>query len=364
MALASVETTRASNGLRIAHRLRMASTIWKGQLSFGLVNVPVRLQRAARKERIPLHYVSGVPNQRIDDEERVSDDHPVQPREPDGLPARAGNRPAGASGEEHEPVLTDTDAGKEEPAQVSRIKQSTRTAEQDQPVLRSDLLKGYQVAPEQYVTFRDEELRKLRPATSAVMEIVRAVRLAEIDPVFFETSYYVVPEPAGERAYSLLVSALRDTGYIALATVAMHGRGHVVGVRPGQKGLIAHTMYYVDEVRAGNEYPAEISQVNAKELELAKTFVQAIAGPFAPEEFKDAYREGVQNLISAKMIRKEVAASGLPASVPHSQRTPVADIMDALRKSLELRRPATSERTSAQPDKVKEFKRGPRKQRA
>jgi DNA end-binding protein Ku len=182
------------------------------------------------------------------------------------------------------------------------------------------------------------------------MEIVRTVRLAEIDPVFFETSYYVVPESAGERAYALLVTALRDTEYVALATLAMHGREHVVIIRPGRRGLIAHLMYYLDEVRAESEYPADAGLVNAKELELAKTFVEAIAGAFAPEEFKDAWRENVQKLIATKKDRNEVAASAPAASAP-AEKAPVTNIMDALRRSLELKRPAASEQQAALPGK-------------
>jgi DNA end-binding protein Ku len=231
-------------------------------------------------------------------------------------------------------------------------------------VLRNDLMRGYEVAPDQFVTLRNDELGRLRPATSAAMEIVRSVRLAEIDPVFLETSYYVVPEPAGERAYALLFLALRDPGYVALATVAMHGREHVVIVRPAQRGLIAHTMYYVDEVRAENEYPSDIAHVNPKELEMAKTFTQAIAGSFAPEEFKDEYREGLRSLISAKRNQNEVRSVAYPRSGPPSRHTPVTDIMDALRKSLEIRKPPTSERTLGNPSEATGLKRGRRKRSA
>ena len=242
--------------------------------------------------------------------------------------------------------------------QVSRIHQSITAAGSDQPVNRDELMRGYEVAPDTFVTFQKEELRQLRPATSTTMEIIRSVRLEEIDPVFFDTSYYVVPDRTGERAYALLVAALRETGYVALATLSMHGRNHVVIVRPGQKGLTAHTMYYVDEVRAENEYPANTGEINPRELELAKTFVKAIAAPFAPEESKDEYHEQVRNLVAAKSSRNEVATAGPRLSVQPPAPTPVIDIMEALRKSLELRKPAASERKPAV------SKHGPRKRRA
>lgn len=291
----------------------MATSVWKGQICFGLVNIPVRLQRAARRERVRLHYVAVVEEAKEAEEERTE----VREQLRD---------------ESEEPA----------PVQVSRIRQSMTAVEDATPVRRDELLRGYEVAPDQYITFRKEELQKLRPATSSVMEIVRSVRLHEIDPLFFETSYYVIPDSRGEQAYTLLFLALRDTQYAALATVTMHGRNHVVIIRPAGKGLIAHTMYYVDEIRAENEYPANAAQSKSKELDLAKTFVQAIAAPFAPEEFTDRYREQVRELIAAKTKRSETARAA--PRTPSS--SPVPDIMEALKKSLEMRKPAASEQAA------------------
>ena len=132
------------------------------------------------------------------------------------------------------------------------------------------------------------------------MEIVRSVRLSEIDPVFFETSYYVVPDRGGEKAYAILFEALRQTQHVALARVGMYGREHVVIVRPGEHGILAHTMFYVDEIRFENEFRANVQGVGPKELELARTFLEAIEAPFAPEEFKDVYREELQAMIAKK----------------------------------------------------------------
>src|SRR4051812_19995929 len=126
-------------------RLSMASTIWKGQLSFGLVNIPVRLQRAARKERIPMHYVSRAPHTRIADGEHVSNDSfPAQPQAPDGLPADTRVSTARASSDEEESVMAEPHVGRQSPAEVSRIKHSIKTTE-DQPVRRSDLMRAYEV---------------------------------------------------------------------------------------------------------------------------------------------------------------------------------------------------------------------------
>ena len=253
------------------------------------------------------------------------------------------------------PVADTSDA--EPPAPyVTRLKQEFLSSSNEQPVPKQDLLRGYGVAPEQYVTFSNEELRKLRLATSPDMQILRSVRLADIDPVYFETSYYVVPDQGGERAYALLFAALQKAQYVAIAKVAMHGREHIVVVRPGRKGLLAHTMYYNDEVRAENEFQANTSEVAPKELELATTFVEAISGPFAPGDFKDSYRENLQQLISSKIGRNEVAASS-PA--PRPADVPVVNILDALKKSLEItRKPAKTEELVSRraPGKITELK--------
>jgi DNA end-binding protein Ku len=170
------------------------------------------------------------------------------------------------------------------------------------------------------------------------MEIVRSVRLSEIDPVFFETSYYVVPDRGGEKAYAILFEALRETQHVALARVGMYGREHVIIVRPGEHGILAHTMFYVDEVRFENEHQADAEGVGARELQLAKTFLEAIEAPFAPEEFKDVYREELQAMIAKK--RSEAGAA--PAVETPAVASPVIDILEALKKSIAIaRKPPT-----------------------
>ena len=161
------------------------------------------------------------------------------------------------------------------------------------------------------------------------MEILRSVRMEEIDPVFLETSYYVLPGNGADHTYGLFYRALEESGYAALAEVAMHGRNHVVVIRTGAKGLIAHTMYYVNEVRVADEYATQARDVPAKEIDLARRFVEAIAAPFNPEEFTDRYREQLESLIASKQTLPSRADTARP---PVGN---VVDIMDALRKSLE-----------------------------
>ena len=173
------------------------------------------------------------------------------------------------------------------------------------------------------------------------MEIVRSVRLSEIDPVFLETSYYVVPDRSGEKPYAILFEALKETQHVALARVGMYGREHVVIVRPGEHGILAHTMFYTDEIRFDNEFCADVEAVGAKELELAKTFLEAIEGPFAPEEFKDVYREELQAMVAKKMSE----AGAVPAAQLPAKTQPVVDILEVLKKSIALARKPPSQET-------------------
>lgn len=295
-----------------------------------------------------MHYVRRAPSSKADpyDEGELEEAEPAEATPPKQAEQTAREAPA-------------------EPIQVTRLKQGLIDDIPDQPVPRQDTMKGYEYAPEQYVVFKDDELRRLRPKTSAEMQILRSVRLPEIDPIYFETSYYVVPDRAGERAYALLFAALKKTEYVALAKVAMHGREHVMVIRPASRGLLAHTMFYGDEIGAENEYPANTTGIAAKELQLATTFVEAIAGPFAPEEFKDTYREEVESLIAQKIERREVAASSGPSIKPAA--APVVDIMEALKKSIELasaNAKAPEEVPRRKPAKVTEIKPKTQRRRA
>src|SRR5947209_9493064 len=133
------------------------------------------------------------------------------------------------------------------------------------------------------------------------MEILEFVKSSEIDPLYFESSYYMAPEAAGEKAYALLFEALRRTGYVGLAKVAMHSREHIVILRPGVQGIVLHTMYYADEVRKVEEFRTNTSLVADKELELAQMFVKSLEASFEPEKYRDEYRENLKTLIQAKV---------------------------------------------------------------
>jgi DNA end-binding protein Ku len=219
----------------------------------------------------------------------------------------------------------------------------------DEVLPSSAVVKGYEYEKNQFVAIEAEELKTLTPKTSAAMEIQEFVQLAEIDPVYFETSYYVTPEEAGEKAYALLYRSLQITGLIAIAQFAMHSREHVVVVRPGRTGLLAHTMFYASEVRADEEYRTDVGVLNAKELELAQTLIHSLSAPFEPTKYHDTYRERLEEMLSRKV--KGLPVTPLPMAAKQAE---VVDIADALRRSLAaLKKPASSEKESKQPARTK-----------
>ena len=264
----------------------MASSVWKGHLTFGLVSFPIRLFSAARGETISFNLLH-------------KDDN-------------------------------------------SRIKQVTYCQAEDKPIPRSELVKGYEYEKDHYVVVDEEDIQKVAPKTAKVMEILEFVKADQVDPIYLESSYYVAPDEGGEKPYALLFQALRDSRYYALAKVAMHNREHIIVLRPGAKGILSHTMYYQDEIRQVDEFRTDTSVVKDKELEMAKMLISSLEADFDPRKYHDTYRENLQRMIEAKIEGKKVVAT--PA--PHV--APVIDIMEALKKSLaEKRKPAQTATAAA-----------------
>ncbi|HZT28440.1 MAG TPA: Ku protein [Bryobacteraceae bacterium] len=255
----------------------MATTVWRGHLTFGLVSLPVKLFTAARGETISFNQLHAA-------------DH-------------------------------------------SRIKQVTYCQAEDKPVPRSELVKGYEYEKDRYVVIDEEDIKKVAPKTAKVMEIQEFVKAGEVDPVYLESSYYMAPDEGGEKPYTLLFSALRETGYYAVAKVAMHNREHVVVIRPGKKGMVLHTMYFADEVRHMEEFRTDTSLVKDKELDLARMLIETLAADFQPEKYHDAYRDNLKQMIEAKVAGHKVVETPAPAMAP------VIDIMEALKKSLAEKKP-------------------------
>jgi DNA end-binding protein Ku len=257
----------------------MASSVWRGHLTFGLVSFPVRLFSAARGETVSFNLLH-------------KHDH-------------------------------------------SRIRQVIYCQAEDKPVERSELVKGYEYEKDRYVEIDDEDIKKVAPKTAKVMEILEFVKAEQVDPIYLESSYYVAPDEGGERPYALLYQALRESSYYALAKVAMHNREHIIVLRPGAKGILSHTMFFQDEIRQVDEFRTDTSLVKEKELAMAKMLISSLEADFEPQKYHDAYRENLQKMIEAKIEGRKVVAP------PAEHVAPVIDIMEALKKSLaEKRKPA------------------------
>ncbi|MEP7353820.1 MAG: Ku protein [Acidobacteriota bacterium] len=259
----------------------MASTVWKGHLTFGLVSFPVRLYSAARSESISFNQL----------------------HKHDG----------------------------------SRVKQILYCQAEDKPIPRSEIVKGYEYEKDRYVVIEDEEIKKVAPPSAKMMEILEFVPMDQVDPIYLETSYYMAPDEAGEKPYALLFEALRDTARAGVAKIAMHNREHIVILRPGKNGVLMHTMYYTNEIRQVDEFRTDVTLVKDKELALAKSLIEALAGEFEPSKYHDEYRDNLLRMIESKKAGDEIVAT------PEPQQSKVIDIMEALKASLAAaRKPAAS----------------------
>jgi len=260
----------------------MATSIWKGHITFGLISLPVRLQAAARSETVSFNQLHKT-------------DH-------------------------------------------SRVKQVLFCITEDKQVSRSELVKGYEYEKDKYVVIDEEDIKKIQPKTAKVMEILEFVKSDQLDSIYLESSYYLHPDDAGEKAYTLLFEAMKRTGHVGIAKLTMHNREHIVILRPGRYGMVLHTMYYQDEIRALDEFRTTTTDLKDMELKMATQLVEGLAAEFDPEKYKDNYRETLKGMIEAKVAGREVVAA------PQAQElAPVVDIMEALKSSLAaLKKPVVS----------------------
>jgi DNA end-binding protein Ku len=311
----------------------MASTVWRGYLTFGLVSIPVRLFRAARAERVSfrrMYRESPASRSEAEEERKTSSS--------ETFGAALERRKAPPPDSEPEEGAPTPPVDVLVPVQQVSVRKGT-----DEVLAPKKLVKGYEYEKSRFVAIEPEELKSIAPKTATQMEIQEFVRLSDIDPVYFETSYYVTPEEAGEKAYALLYKALQTAGLVAVAQFAMHNREHVVIVRPGGKGLIAHTMFFSSEVRAEDEHRADVNAVSGKELQLAETLIHSLSAPFEPEKYRDAYREKLEAIIAKKVAGQPVEITEKP-----SRSADVVDIAEALQRSLAaLKKPAGKEKSPA-----------------
>ena len=215
-----------------------------------------------------------------------------------------------------------------------RIKQQMVCPTCNVTVERSNLVRGYEFSKDQYVRFTEEELKSVEGEASEIIDIAEFVPLEQVDPIYFEKSYYLGPDKGGAKAYRLLCDAMEKAQKVALAKFVMRGKESIVLIRPSQDGLMLHTMYFSDEVRDFNEIDkGSDASIRAGELDLAiKLIGELSTDSFKPESYADEYRGRVLAMAQEKIEGKEITATG-----PKVERTQVIDLMDALKQSLERR---------------------------
>jgi DNA end-binding protein Ku len=290
----------------------MPVTVWKGQLTFGLVSIPIRIVRAARQERIRFTHVY-----------RAEPDVPEEPAEEvsaEDIPAPNAHAEVSAP-----------------PAHVERVQRQYTAPDSGEAVPAREVLKGYEYEKGHFAVFHPQEVRKLRAETTRDMEILEFVKLEGVDPVYLNASYYVAPDRGGEKPYSLLFEAMRRAGYAAIARFAMHGREQMLVLRPGKHGILMHTLFYETEIHAQDEFTANTSLVTPQEMKLAELLISQLAADFDAAKFKDERKARVQAAIDARIA---VGGASSERETGPKKTAPVVDILDALRRSLERKPPA------------------------
>jgi DNA end-binding protein Ku len=251
----------------------MAASVWSGYLTFGLISIPVRLFSGARSSGISFNQL-------------------------------------------HRDDLT-------------RVKQQLICPLDNKVLERSDIVKGYEYRKNEYVVVEPEEIKQIEPKTAKNMEILEFVKTSEVDPVYFDSSYYMMPEEAGRRPYALLTKALEESEYVGIAKLTMHNREYTVFLRPHEGGLMLHTMYYEEEVRKVEGFGAPDVELKDAEVKVAHQLIEALAADWEPEKFKDDFQENLKNLIQTKLEGGKIAEVEKPKKI-----APVVDLMAALKQSL------------------------------
>ncbi|MDI4646025.1 Ku protein [Cohnella hashimotonis] len=270
-------------------------TIWKGAVSFGLVNVPVKMFTATQDNDLPMRMLHKKLNVPI---------------------------------------------------------QYHRTCPKcEEEVKWSDIVKGYEYEPGHFVTFDKGELEEIASETSREIRILDFVDLEEIDPIYYQKTYYLAPESNGTHAYNLLVQALLDTRKIGIANVSIRSRSSLAAIRIVDGVLSMSTMFYAEEIRSKKEIPnlPEETKADERELQMARMLIDQLSAPFEPEKYEDVYKEKLMDAIEDKVKGKEVKFA------PEEKKTNVIDLMEALKASLKQAGPdkaqAGGEATEGDADK-------------
>jgi len=203
-------------------------------------------------------------------------------------------------------------------------------------VEREDRVRGYEFAKDQYVHFTEPELESLETESSNNIELKEFIPLTKIDPVYFESAYYVGAGEGGEKPYRLLADALANSKRAAIAQLVTRGKEQLVLIRPYENGLIMHSLYYANEVRNFAEIAkGENTKLSDEEIDLGAHLIENMSDEFNPEKYRDEYRERVQGMLDEKSKGQEITVAAPEAP----QRAQIIDLMQALKQSLEKAKP-------------------------
>jgi DNA end-binding protein Ku len=254
----------------------MARSIWSGALSFGLVNIPVKLYTAVREERVAFHL--------LHDQDKV------------------------------------------------RLKQQMICPSDGKEVHREHMVKGYEISPDKYVILREDEIEAAAPKSSRVIELQDFVDLEAIDPVYFDRPYYLVPQQHAEKAYQLLVQAMEKSGKVGIAKFTMRSKEYLAALRPTEGVICLETMHFENEVTVAKDVedaPREL-KVDARELTMAEKLIEGLSTEFKPSQYHDEYRERIMELIKKKAHGETIVSR----PQVKEKETKASDLMAALEASL------------------------------
>jgi DNA end-binding protein Ku len=294
----------------------MPQAVWTGNLSFGLVNIPIKLYAATSPRRVRFHQYEAGTGRRI----------------------RYRRVAEGPESERAWPEVETQAPIRDEPGSWDEPDELEDSGE-DTEVAWEDIVKGYEVEPGRVVTVEAEELGSVAPEPSHVLEVERFVDLEDIDPVHFEKTYYVVPQrgAVSERPYWLLYRAMEEANKVAIGRFVMRTKEYLVAVRPAEHLLTLATLFYADEVRDPKEvWTPSIEEPSERELSIARQLIETLAGEWLPDRRRDEHRERLLDLIHSKLDE----AVSVPETEVQPSETPVGDLMDALRASVEAARQA------------------------
>jgi DNA end-binding protein Ku len=273
-----MKKTASTNNTDKASKFKEAEimhTMWKGSISFGLVNIPIKMFTATEEKDLKFRYLHK---------------------------------------ECHTPL---------------RYKKVCPTC--DKEVAEDEIVRGYEYEPGHFIIVTEEDFLALKSEIDdKAIDILDFVQLSEIDPIYFDKSYYLAPQDTGNKAYNLLRKAMSDTGKIAIAKMTIRTKQTLAALRVYNNVLVLETIFYPDEVRASTQVPGlpENTDINEKELDIAVKLIENLTTPFEPEKYRDDYREALLELIDQKIAGKEIEMA------PEAPQRNVIDLMEALQASL------------------------------